>query len=212
MPVKRPTIISVIGILNIVFGGLGLASAVCCLGPSVAIGKFAADVPLPQAQGQPKMENPMGAINAIPGYLALQCANVAMSMVTGAILLASGIAFMKMKPWGRLAGFGYAIIAILWAVASLLYQLQVINPAMKEITEKLQGQAGPNNPFLGNPTFMGIMWGFGLLVSFAYPITVVVLMSLPVVKNGLAGKLATGWEPEDDVPELEPGSDDVREQ
>ena len=97
----RPTIISVIGILNIVFGSMGLITAICCVGGGMLLAPLASQLPMPQGPGKAPIENPMGKLNAIPGYVAFQCAQVAMGVLTGSLLLISGIGFLKMKWWSR---------------------------------------------------------------------------------------------------------------
>ena len=210
---KRPTIISVIGILNIVFGSLGLATVICCVGPGLIMGQFAAQMPMPKAQGQPQMENPLAAMNAIPGYIATQCAQIGMGSLTGGLLLVSGIGFMKMKPWARTTAMIYSIIAMLWGVAAWIIQQKFVNPGVLEMTKKIQAQAGPNAP--PNPMFsesyMNVVATLGLMVSFAYPVTLLILILLPAVKYGLAGKVDPAWQPPEEPLDGGIESDDTAE-
>src|SRR4051794_9115367 len=100
MPLKRPTIISVIGILNIVFGSLGLVTSVCCGGAGLIATRYMGEIPMPQQAGKAPGPNPfaeMSKLNDVPGYLATQVGGIAMAAVTGTLLILSGIGFLKMK-------------------------------------------------------------------------------------------------------------------
>ncbi len=196
MPIRRPTIITVIGILCIVFGGLGVVTMVCCGIPGVIATQFMGQVQLPSAPGQPPIENPMKEMNNNPGIMAFQLASITMSTLAWSILLISGIGLLKMKKWGRLTAIIYAFISIIWGSIAWVVQQQLIRPRMEEWAKKVQAQVGQSNPFLNNPTFNNIAAAFGLVVAFAIPIVVLVLMCLPAVKNGLEGKLDPSWEPD----------------
>jgi hypothetical protein len=196
-PANRPTIISVIGIVNIVFGSMGLITAICCVGGGMLIAPLISQMPMPQGPGKAPIENPMTKLNAVPGYLALQCAQVAMGVFTGSLLLISGIGFLKMKRWSRSLTFVYIVVAIVWAVIAMVVQQQVVTPAMKEFSQKIQESTGQPNPVLDNSVFMTIGYAFGMLASFALPVVLFVLMLLPAVKLGLAGKVDPAWQPDE---------------
>jgi hypothetical protein len=196
-PVTRPTIISVIGIVNIVFGSMGLITAVCCIGGGMLITPLLSQMPLPQGPGKAPIENPMSKLNAVPGYLAFQVAQVAMGVFTGSLLLISGIGFLKMKRWSRSLTFVYVVVAIVWAVIAMVVQQRVVTPAMKEFGQKVQESTGQPNPVLDNPVFMTIGYAIGMLASFALPVVLFVLMLLPAVRLGLAGKVDPAWQPDE---------------
>ncbi len=232
MPPKRPTIISVIGILNISFGSLGLFFTLCC----GVIGLFANNIVAlmlpPQAPGQITVANPMSQLSKTPAYFAFQCAGLAMALVTSSLLVASGIGFMKMKKWGRVAGLIYAIVGILWGISATMVNQRLAGPRFIEFIEQMEDQIRNGPPQAPNPfpqpgkieinkeaeaqkanaagqsdhsILLGFYFAFVLLMSLAYPVVELVLMMLPAVKNGLAGKTDPAWEPDplalDDKPE-----------
>ncbi len=75
----------------------------------------------------------------------------------------------------------------------------------------MQAQTGQNNPLVGNTIFAALMSAFGLIVAFGYPIVELVLMMLPAVKNGLAGKTDPAWEPDPDTLDDKPAANDMVE-
>ena len=212
MPTKRPTIITVIGILCIVFGGLGVVGMLCCTVPGLVMAQFAGQVQLPQGPGKAPIDNPLKEMNSIPGFMAFQLASVSMSVITWSILLISGIGLLKMKTWGRMTGFVYAFVAIIWGSVAWVIQQQMFKPRLEEMAKKIQAQVGQTNPFLNNPTFNNIAAAFGLLVAFAVPAVVLVLMCLPAVKNGLEGKTDPSWEPDPSALPMDDSADGGLEQ
>ena len=123
-----------------------------------------------------------------------------MGVLTGSLLLISGIGFLKMKWWSRILTFVYVVVAIVWAVAAMVIQQKVVTPAMKEFTLKIQASTGQPNPLLDNPLFMAIAYAMGMLAAFALPVVLFVLMLVPAVRLGLAGKVDPAWQPDSDSP------------
>jgi hypothetical protein len=201
MPAKqRPTLISVFGILLIVYGSFLLATAVCCGVPGLVAGQAFSQMAIPQGQGKAPVENPLNEINAIPGMLAYQVAGLGMNMVLGGLLVAAGIGFLKMRQWGRHLGIAFALVGLIWAGIGAVIQQVYINPRMVDINKKIQSQMGQSNPLIGNPTFTAIITAFGLVFAFGGPIVVLVMMLLPPVKRGLAGLPEPEWEAGPDAP------------
>ena len=108
--------------------------------------------------------------------------------------------------------FVYVVFAIVWAVASMVIQQKVVTPAMKEFSQKIQASTGQPNPFLDNAAFMTIAYAIGMLAGFALPVTLFVLMLLPAVKFGLAGKVDPAWQPDEDKFQGEVEADGTVEQ
>lgn len=196
MPAKRPVLISTLGILNIVFGSLGLLTNVCCAPAGLFVSSAMSNVQLPQQAGQPAPTMPTNELNKIPEYFAFQCASIVVSALTGGLLLASGIGFLKMKQWGRAAGICYAIIGIVWGVIAWIVTQKYIFPAVETMMQNMGKQAGPNNPFVNTQGIMRLMMTFGLVFNFVYPTAVLIVMLLPAVKRGLEGKIDPSWEPD----------------
>ncbi len=149
MPLKRPTIISVIGILNIVFGALGGFTSLCCGIPVLFMDKLFAL--FPQPPGQPSPGIFFAEMNKVPGYFALQCFSIFMSFFTGCLLIVSGIGFLRMKRWGRFTGIGYSIIGILWATMGVIVQ-QMMSPEIMEATKRCKPKLARTIRSLGIPS------------------------------------------------------------
>jgi hypothetical protein len=195
MPAKRPALITVLGILNIVFGSMGLFGSLCCGPIGLASSSLMGQMKFPQQAGQPEIINPNAELDKNPAYIAFQWASLAVSTLTGALLLTSGIAFLKMKTWGRIVGMIYAVIGILWAVVAWIVTQAYIFPVIEAMLKDMEEKVGKGNPFSGSPGLMKIIMSFGLVFNFVYPIVVLIIMLLPAVKRGLEGQIDPAWQP-----------------
>ncbi|MEI6211425.1 MAG: hypothetical protein WCR06_07340 [bacterium] len=155
----RPTVVTVFGILNIVFGAMGLV----CM-PISLLMTFAMPV-----QGNPFLQamrdNPLLHVwTYVSGVLGLFGCSV---------LLAAGIGLLKVKPWARLASIGYGIFAIVAGLIGLVIQLLVMVPLLRD---------APSGP-AGAAVFGGVVGGvIGGCVGQIYPILLIIFMMRPTVK------------------------------
>jgi hypothetical protein len=227
MAVKRPAIITVVGILNTIFGSLGLLSIICCGPFSFFDTQQLMKAMAPQAAAaaqQPGNENPMANMKDVPGYMTFVSAGLAVSALTGSLLLASGIGLLRMKRWGRALGFTYAIVGILWGSGAAVINQKLVGPKIIQMYEKIQedmskaqaqarggavvpqpAQPKPANAPEGNrpepaptehPVLLGVYFAVVLLFSLAFPIVELILMLLPAVGRGLAGVPDPAWQPD----------------
>jgi hypothetical protein len=209
MPAKRPTIVSVFGILLIVFGVLVLSGTICCGIPGIFASKFASSFEIPQGKGKAPLPNPLTEIEKIPGMLPFQVAGLAMNALLGGLMLAAGIGLLKMKQWGRHVGIACGVVGLIWAAVSSAIQAVYITPKVAEVTAKMQDQVGQNNPFLGNPTFNTIATVLGLVIAFGGYIILIVMMLLPPLKRALSGLPDPAWQPPHDEPDHRDGWDET---
>ena len=228
MAVKRPAIISVVGILNIIFASLGLLTIICC-GPFSFIDTqqmMKAMAPQGAAVGQqPADANPMANMNEVPGYTAFVGAGLVVGLVTSTLLLGSGIGLLKMKRWGRGLGFTYALLGLLWGTGATFINQRLVGPKIVQMYEKFQEDmkkaqtpAGAPVPPVAqpkqgepadatgqdpasneHPTVLGVYFVVVLIFSTFFPFVELVLMLLPAVRRGLAGIPSPGWEPDAQV-------------
>ena len=205
-----PTAVTVIAILHLVGGGLGLILSLCGCGGYLMQGAFSAiTMPTPPTRpGQPPPPAPpnpgqmMKEIeSAIPGYKVFTIASLGVSLVLDILLLSAGIGLLKLQSWARILSFIYAPISILYHIGSAVFQLGFVTPAMQAIYAK--------NPALaGMSSFTGVLSGIGVffgLVFILYPIVVLVVLLRP----SIAASFRTGLTPsESEAFEEEDRSDD----
>lgn len=158
----RPTVVTVFGILNIVFGAMGLV----CMPISLLI-TFA----------MPANGNP--ALQAMRDNQVLRVwtyAGGVLGLFASGVLLAAGIGLLKLKPWARRASIGYGIYAIAAGLIGLVIHLLVMVPLVRD---------APSGP-AGAAVFGGVVGGvIGGLVGLIYPILLIMFMMRSTVKAAL---------------------------
>src|SRR5262249_2193032 len=124
----RPVPVTVLGILNIVFGSLGILAYLCAgigilffinvfYGPS---GKGNKDLTLVRGIMEVSFES---SAQHIPYYWAFLIGSLVLSVVLTLVLLITGIGLLRMRPWGRVGAIAYSVIAILAGLMSLFYTI-----------------------------------------------------------------------------------------
>jgi hypothetical protein len=187
MPRFRPTSITVIAILHLVGGGLGLMGGVC--GGAVQLVKASQAAPAapapPPAPGampnQADMEARMEAYyeSTIPSYQLHKWGSLAFDLLLDVMLVTAGIGLLGMHPWARYLSLVYAVLSILYHIYNLIYMLGFFLPASSEFFEReLAGMPGP-------PAFFAAMkaalyaGAFVNAAFIAYPIVVLCLLLRP---------------------------------
>jgi hypothetical protein len=169
----RPTAVTVFGILNIIFGVLGLTCTPVGLLMSTFTGSMMEDMPetaqMQQAPWLEMMNNP-----AMKTYTYV---STALGMVAAALLLAAGIGLLKLRPWARMVSIGYAVYAILSVIVGGIFSYYFVYAPM---FENMSSEGGPEAAgFYGG--MIGGMFG-GFCFSLIYPVLLLIFMFLPGVK------------------------------
>jgi hypothetical protein len=159
---ERPTIVTVFGVLNCVFGGLGI---ICT--PFSILGLFVSDL-LPMAQ-----QNPMEIAG---GYKIFLLISAIVGICFAAWLLALGIGLLKFKSWARRGSVIYACIAIVWGIAGIIISVMAttmgwIGPAEGQTPAMIGGMVG------------GICGG---ILGMIYPVLLLIFMQSRKVKEAFA--------------------------
>jgi len=158
---QRPTSVTVFGILNIVFGALGLLCTPISL---------AAMFLLP-TQGNPVLE----AMRENRLYLAWTIVSGSLSFVVSGILLAAGVGLLNLKPWARVTSIICAIYGIAACVLGQAMNLSVMIPYARKLSESGGPQAAAG---IG-----GMIGGvFGSCFGLIYPILLLIFLTRPTVK------------------------------
>src|SRR5262245_54997688 len=117
MAVQRPASVTVMGILNIVFGSLGLLCYVCVGVMFLALMGSTAGFP----GGVNPIQDMMNFMERqIPGYKAIMISSLILGFLLSVLLLVSGIGLLNMQGWARVLSILYSIIMILVQIGSLI--------------------------------------------------------------------------------------------
>ncbi len=148
----RPKPVTVFGILNIIFGILGLL----CTPLAIAV-TFLPNQPEGLQLG-PAMKA-YGIVGHIIGF------------AVSILLLAAGIGLLHLKRWARKASYGYGWFALVWALVGLAVNVIVYSSMLpKASPETMPAVVG------------GLVGGMcGGIVGLVYPIFLIVYMKRPLV-------------------------------
>ncbi len=177
---RRPTSVTVLAILAMVFGGLGtFCGAIGAVFALVAIAMGGAMKANP-AFGAGMHLSP--AINAYNAIIAI------VNLILSVTLLMVGIGGMTLKTWARSVAMGWAIARIIVATIEMVLQLTWVSPASIAALRKAQ----PGNPAL---SFMsgfstGGAIGIWILVCIL-PVCFLIFWNRPNVKAAFADTPAT---------------------
>lgn len=164
-PPRRPTSVTVIAILAIIFGSLAVLAMLCAA---------------PQYMGLQFAPNPvMDAIRKDPVLLTFHIAALMIGLVLGVLLLTGGIISLSLKPPGRKMLLAYAWGYIAWTIPSTVLTVLVVTPRTLSYV--------PN--FMGNPQMRQFMrWSsyggaFMSLLFIIWPVLILYFMTRPHVKT-----------------------------
>jgi hypothetical protein len=187
MQKERPPVLLVFGILNIVGGALGLVNGVFALLVVVAGTNWMTQGNSPQAIKQREMQERIEKTleEKIPFQKPLGIFNTSFDMLLSLAMVLSGIGLIKVQPWGRTLGIGYAIGSLLEKVFLLIVSVLFTIPATFEVTSQMTGPFGNAQQ---DQMFTTIIKGaviFGLVVNLAlglYPLVLLIILNRASVK------------------------------
>ncbi len=156
---QRPTAVTVFGVLNIGFAGMGIISLISTLFMFRDVGDS---------------KNPvLQLMHNNPAYLSWVKISVPLGVTASIILLIAGIGLLQMKNWGRVLSLVYGIYALLMAAVSIVVTYQCL---VVPLLQQAQNKSGPE--YVG-----AIAGGIGALIgsaiSLVYPILLIVFMTRP---------------------------------
>lgn len=133
IPRPRPTSVTVMSILAIIFGSLGLICGVTGLASQLAL--LAMGGRNPFAPNVPVMNNTgVVAYGAVAGIVRLAFSGV---------LLAGGIGGLRLRRWARPAMIRWSVALIGWATINLVILLVWVNPVTVQYFRNTQLQGNP---------------------------------------------------------------------
>jgi len=191
----RPASVTVIAILNLVFGALWLLCGLGSLGMQ-ASGMQSMFMNMgnvnptnnPQIAKQEEIRKQVMEFSWKMNSSPIEYASHAQYIVLSILLIISGIGLLKMAPWGRTLSFVYATLSILSNLALIVMTFMVSVPLVQEFADKLSTQ-GQEAQVMA--TFMKIGVYFGIIlpvVSMIYPAIVLILLLRPSVAAAFRGQ------------------------
>lgn len=213
MPRQRPTSVTVMAILNMVFGGINLVSLLC-VGAALLIlvlvlNSLASSTSREAREFREVFESLQ---REAPWMVWFLVALIAVSLIFSAVLFFSGLGLWRLRPWGRTASIVYALVTIVVQVGMVAFQIVLLNPAMSRWQQALLSrQSGPGtpppyNPMAGNEVVNNASAVLGGLLGLTYAVILLVVMFRPAVRAAFRGEEPAGPPRlEDERDEYEPG-------
>jgi hypothetical protein len=205
----RPVAVLVMAILNLIFGAIGVVSALCVGLFALLFTAVIKNAPPPPGGGPNPIKELEEMFDAIPGYIPIMTTVMVLGAIAAIVLIIAGIGLLKMKTWARWLSVGYAIYNIVATLAMTIYTIAVVNPAMETWQRNFQQKfpAGAPQP-TGNAAMNNVISVGSAVVGIAYAVALLVVMFLPHVRAAFAGT----WRPpitedDDQYDETEEDSD-----
>jgi hypothetical protein len=185
---RRPTAVTVVAVLSLVLGGLGLVCSLCGTAGAAffVIGYNNAPPPKP---GEPDgMALFKIADEEMPNYKYVAGASLVFGIVMAAVLIVAGIGLLRMSPFARTLTIFFAVVWLLYTFASLAYQFAVVRPGAQEAIrkwvehEKARGLV-MSRPQEESPLTSAIGPAIGTFLSVGFAATLLIVMMLPGVKR-----------------------------
>jgi hypothetical protein len=157
-PATRPASAAVFGILNILFGVIGLCGTVF----SAAL--FFA----PQASGQnPVLE--IMAENTL--YRVFMQVSIVLGVFAALVLIISGIGLLQLKPYGRTLAIIYGVYAVVAGVVGMIVNFVfIVGPLLQQAGDS---PAGPEQAAAIGGAIGGT---FGGCIGLIYPVLLLIFM------------------------------------
>ena len=162
-----PASITVFGVLNLVFGALGVCGLVFAV-----LGLILQNMDIAQ---QPQ-NDAADVLNQSPIYGPFQRVSVGINFVLTFVLLLAGIGLLKKRSFGRTLSNAYGVFAILSVLINIFLLVVFVRGELFALPAEN-----------GVPIGMIIFWGAvgGGLVGMIYPVLLLIFMNRPRVKAAL---------------------------
>lgn len=165
MPPRRPTSVTVIAIIAIIWGGIAVLAMMCAV---------------PQYMGVQFAPNPvMDAVRKDPVLLGYHIASMVIGLALGITLLTGGIMSLSLNPMGRTLLMVYAWGNIVTTIPMAILTFAVIMPRTFQHVPNVAA-----NPQMGQIMKMSAYGGAALsLIALVWPVLILYFMSRPRVKT-----------------------------
>jgi hypothetical protein len=166
---SRPTVVTVLGWLFIVYGVLAILGALVAVG-MLLLAKVAGSAAFPG--GMHGQASPFTAMAGSPGAVAL---GVMLRLAVGAFVIAAAVSFLRLQSWSRVALRVFCWVAIAYTVISGFLGLRALPRMMAAMP---QGQQVP-------PGFERGIAAFAAITTVAVIVVMVVIYALAIWALGL---------------------------
>jgi hypothetical protein len=130
---RRPTSVTVFGILNIVFSAFGFFGVLATV---VMLGMAGTNPDNPALNSNPVLQ----LIQNSPAYATWLKFSMGLTIIFSGALLAAGIGLLNLLSWARILSMIYGVFAIIMTVVSTAFNYVLL---VQPLLEKVQNEHGP---------------------------------------------------------------------
>jgi hypothetical protein len=193
------------GILNIVFGSLGLLCGACGVAANVLVLSLAsASGPGPGAEIKELLDY---MDKNLPGHMAVEIGRGVGILVLSVLLLVAGIGLLGTKSWARWLSIAYAVLSIPLHVGWAVFELGFVLP----LTQKFAKSHNAFGAQQDNTVIQAVGAIIFTILAVVYALVLLIFMFLPglsaAFNQGQAGRRRGDEDYEDDHEE-EAGDED----
>ncbi len=181
----KPPSITVIALLQLVFGGVGIILGICG-GVFLAAGgqnwfyQSSGSDPK-QANIQKLTKELQTAAESGPAFQAVEVGSIGVDLAMSIAMIASGIGLLRLRPWARLLSIVYAFVSIGYKVFRIVYYLAFTIPAFNDFLNTHTANAPEEQMAFNMMRMTTYISPIAFLVFMIYPIIVLIIMFRPVV-------------------------------
>ncbi len=173
---EKPKAIKVFGILNVIFGGLGLLGT--CIGLGAILAITSGLIPVPDGQS-----NPAFVTQDEDAFLYFyNIISAAFALLFTIVLLTSGIGLLRHKRWGRTTGLAWAAYCVLSTIVVSVVTWTHIYPYQLETMDEAAAAVPNMDAILLGSMIFGNVLSVGYLI---YPALFAVFSSNQPFKDAL---------------------------
>jgi hypothetical protein len=228
---KRPPLVTVVVILQLVFGGLFMCCGVFGAAASffssssgtMTIRDFKGDTTTRPYDPKAEMER------EAPSYKTFLIVGTVADFLLHFMMIGGAIGLLLMQPWGWWVSVAWAPLRLVYQLGTAGYLWLVAMPACNRVVQALPPFSGVGDLANGN-TFFHLFWALSATAFTLYPIIIGVLLILPQARRVLSPAAADVLddpdaedrprrrrprveeeEPEEEAPRRRPARDDEDE-
>jgi hypothetical protein len=172
----KPKAIKVFGVLNVIFGGLGLLGTCIGLGAILALTTFDL-IPIPEGNNAAFVAQDQNAFLYFYNIIS-----AAVALLFAIVLLVSGIGLLRHKKWGRTTGLAWAAYCVLSTIVVSVVTWTHIYPYQLETMDEAAAAVPNMEAILLGSMIFGNVLSVGYLI---YPGLFALFSSKPPFKDAL---------------------------
>jgi hypothetical protein len=166
-------LVTLMGILNLIVGGLGIligsCSCTCVSAGFWAIGAVQ-DQSLP-ADERLEIEMIEYVIKEVPYYREVEIGRGVLTVLLSALLVISGLGLMNLEAWGRWLSLGCALLLMVLHLGYVLYEFEFVIPARERFEAKAPVVMSTSQELLASKLGIAVasffFAGYGLILFLA---------------------------------------------